>query len=157
RAAWGGEEVGADNRTVEFSEQHVGKILLPYCSRCRRQPLREVLLLERQDRRPILCSSQPQVSALVGNPSGDLLRHMGGCQLSHHVTDLPTSLPPVLPEDLYQLGLIGRDARPEVRLTATESQFPHAEASKALGGHLQQHTLDTCSLAIRIYEDGNDA
>jgi len=53
--------------------------------------------------------------------------------------------------------LIGRDARPEVRLTATESNFPHAEVSKVLSGHLQQRTLDTRTPAIRIYEDGNDA
>jgi hypothetical protein len=66
-------------------------------------------------------------------------------------------LPPRPLKELYHLALIGRDARPEVRLTATESKVPHAEVSKVLGGHLQQRTLDTCSLAIRIYEDGNDA
>src|SRR5262249_59356119 len=38
-----------------------------------------------------------------------------------------------------------------------DEQLRQAEASKAVGRPLQQHTLDTCSLAIRIYEDGNDA
>src|SRR5262249_56900571 len=106
RVAWGGEEVGADDRTVQFSDQHVGEILRPYCSRCHRQPLREVLLLERQDRRSVLCSGQPQVSVRAGYPSGDLLRHAGRCQFSPHVVDLPTSLPRVLLEELSNLGLI---------------------------------------------------
>jgi hypothetical protein len=66
------------------------------------------------------------------------------------------SLPPVLPEQLHDVGLVSRDAGPEIRLTASEPELPHPKGSKVACGRFQQHALDALASMLGEYDEGQD-
>jgi hypothetical protein len=116
-----------------------------------------VFLFERKKRGPIVAGGKSDGSAAMGDAIADLLRHTGGISISDHVRDLLTDAPSMLLEELHHVGLISRDARPEIRVTASELELDHATSSKALCRRCQQQALQTRSLVIGVRYESNDA